>query len=149
MDLGRRSWFLILFSLAYLGIGYGSYIQTLGRQPLFIHELFPAWVRGAIWVLGACLAFYGAFMRSYPKWETAGFVGLCVPMAIRVVSYIMGALYAVEAPQEFRYTLVTLGLTGFFTFGVVLIAIMLVASWPEPHPVFLRKPPKKKKADNQ
>lgn len=133
MDLGRRSWFLILLSVAYLGIGYGAFTQGLARPPIFIHEIFPAWARLAIYVIGAAFGLAGAFMRNHAKLEIYGFVGLCIPVAIRTVSYFIGSIEAIFDPPD-RYYLLTQGPSGFFTYGLIVVIIMVVASWPEPHP---------------
>jgi hypothetical protein len=137
MDLGRRSWFMILFSILYLGVAYGAYLQIINRPPLFIHEMLPPWVRAGMWLFGATLGFTGALLRNFPRLEQYGFAGLCIPVAIRVVSYGIGMIFSIFNIQN--HDSFINGFTGFVTFGVFMAAILLVASWPEPHPEALRK----------
>lgn len=131
--LGRRSWFLILFSCAYMGIGYGSYIQPvpLGRDPIFLHEMIPGWARAAIWIVGALMGFVGAFFRRHSMLEVWGFVGIILPMGIQSVSFGLGILSASYDVKD-RHVLLITGATGFFVYTLILAAIMIVASWPEP-----------------
>lgn len=133
--IGRRGGFLLLFGIAWVAIGLAIQPPPPSRTVLFPHELIPWPARLVIWLAGAVPAIICSPMRK-PGKDRWGFILLCIPVAIRAVSYFIGVIEGLFIPEY--QSLVGIGFAGGVVYSVVLGAIMLVAGWPEPRPEIIR-----------
>lgn len=135
--IGRRGAFLLLFGVAFYTIGYSAFAFPVLRPDLkFPHEYLHPWIRLVLWCLAATIACVCAFRRA-PGKDIPGFVALCLPVAERVVSYVIGIGIALILPGY--EGLLRTGIAGAIVYLVMLFAIMVVASWPDPRPEFFGK----------
>lgn len=126
--VSRRGAFLILFGVAYILTGFSTtgYIIRNPASPL-LHEMGPIWLRALVWITAGTVAILAAFWRK-PLADTIGFTLVCVPAAFRAVSYLIGWFtYLYLGPGYGTAT----GWSAATTYGVITVAIMIVASWPD------------------
>lgn len=119
---GRRGVFQFLYGFAYLAIGYALTLPA--TTPIrFIHEMIPDWGRLLIWGTPALIAMITAFIPT-TKATVIGFTALSLPLAWRVASYsVSWLIYDLDIRPI---------VSGIIVYGVMLAALMIVASWPEP-----------------
>lgn len=134
--LGRRGLFLLCFGVTWLVIGLSVLIvpDVMANQALF-YEMFPEWLRAGLWGVTGLVAMGAAFFRR-PGQDVLGFSFLIIPSAIRGVSFLAGWIVHLTglAPGS------PIGWAGFVVYAALVIAIGVVASWPEPRlPVALVK----------
>lgn len=134
--LGRRGTFLLSFAVVWGIIGLSTIVAPvpLSNQALFFEQL-PLWVRAGLWIVGGLLALGAAFLRR-PGWDVGGFVGLAVPAAVRGVSFLIGWIVYLTGLGPGSM----IGWTGFAVYAAIVVAIMVVASWPEPPVVEIAHP---------
>jgi hypothetical protein len=135
---GRRGAFLLLFGLMFICIGYALSIpMPSASASQFLHDLLPWWARTALWAGSGVIAVIAGFVRR-PKFTIAGYTFLSLPPAERLASY---ALSWIIIDVDYR-----LAVLGSVVYGSLLIAILIVASWPEPNPINIKSilPPDKR-----
>ena len=82
--VGFRGAALLLFALAYIGIGVGVLGNPM-RESGLLHTMLPEWFRVALWVGAGVFAIVSAVIC--PRWQSIGFGVLFVPPAQRALSY--------------------------------------------------------------
>jgi hypothetical protein len=126
--LGRRGLFLLCFGVTWLVIGLSVILvpTTITNQSLF-YEMFPGWLRLGLWAVPGLVAMAAAFFRR-PGQDVLGFSFLIIPAAVRGVSFLAGwIVYLADVAPGSPF-----GWAGFVVYAALVVAIAVVASWPEP-----------------
>lgn len=113
---------MLFYGIAYVAIGYALHLP-LPREPLYIHELIPPWAKLVIWGGSGLIAIICAFI-PHVKASIVGFTLLSLPLAWRIASFVLTSIFF---PVDIRPVL-----SSSVIFGVMLSALLVVASWPEP-----------------
>lgn len=125
--LGFRGTALLLFALAYVGVGLSIPNQPPTSTVLY-DSLIPVSTRVAFWCLCALFGIFAVFYRK-PLWQGRGFGVLLLPAGERFTSYVGGMIFDVH---PLRW------LAGAAIYFILTAVLLLIAAWPEP------VPPKKK-----
>lgn len=87
--IGFRGGALILFGVAYIGVGMGIVASPAAAPELFYAHL-PVIFRALLWIGVGLFSLLAAFVEK-PRWQNAGFGALFVPTGERLAAYL-GAL---------------------------------------------------------
>ena len=127
--VGHRGRFLIAVGIAYQAQA-ASALDEWGLAP---HDLAPGWARAALWALAGLLAIVTAF-RPPGCSDRVGWLALYVPPAAWAASYLIS--FIVWATPGLTAPGVGEGYGGGLVYaavwGLVVVAILTCADWPEP-----------------
>jgi hypothetical protein len=118
--LGYRGTALLFFALVWTTVGLGVLdnpraIDATHALPL---EYLPLWFRAGLWFTAAACALTAAFWPpGNDKW---GWAVLCIPIGLRIGSYVIAAIMGW---YDVRYAVAWLTILGL---------VVLLAAWPEP-----------------
>lgn len=127
--LGRRGIVLVLFGIAWLVQGSAFFVLTdlveAGPRSFFVDRL-PIWLQGALW-LGCGVWSIVAGIRTHDN-DTNGFLAVSFMPMVSGASYLVGGIaYAFQADPLWQ-----LGILAFSVWAPIILALAVVASWPEP-----------------
>lgn len=127
--LGRRGIVLFLFGLAWLVQGAAYFILTdtiaAGPRSFFIERL-PLWLQGAMWLGSGLWSIVTSLQRH--RSDTNGFLAVSIMPMLAGASYLVGGIaYALQSNRLWE-----LGAFGFSVWAPIILALAVVASWPEP-----------------
>lgn len=124
---GRRGAFLLLWGLIFVAMGYALTIP-LNDPPTnkFLHDYLPWWFRASLWGFSGLIAIVSAWIRD-SRATITGYTFLSLPVGERLASCALSWLIL---NVDYRATIL-----GSIVYGALLVAILLVASWPEPNPI--------------
>jgi len=126
--LGRRGLILLLFGLAWLIQGSAYFIFGQMGAGIFWHERLPASVIGLLWLASGLASMVAAFIKRSQN-DTFGFLAVSGPPMVLAFSYGVG-VFTRSLIGEWQYVL--LGVLGFSIWGVITLALAVIASWHEP-----------------
>lgn len=122
--LGRRGFFLVLLGIIWIAQGVAA-ITAPGSTSYLL--LAHGWgLRAAVWIITGAVAIW---YSTRPQGEDAlGFLALYLMAAYRAVAYGVGFLmWALPNGQDGDPR----GVIGLLSWGVVIVAILIVAGWRE------------------
>lgn len=124
--VGRRGLVLLLFGLAWAIQGSAYFILGPLGSGQFMHDRLPLWVQGSLWITTGGLGMVAAVVHK-GRSDTFGFMAVtAMPMWLGI-SYLLGAVtYGWDKDSRW-----VLGLLGFSIYGIVALALSVVAAWPE------------------
>lgn len=131
---GRRATTLMLFGVCWVGVGLGVWLVPMTR---FTHSADagvltfmddPLW--GFMWMACGVTAVTTGFLRPrHPTYDEWGFNSLVVPPMVWGAAYVWSFVVAlVTSGAAGRYG----GIVGFAVFIIAVLAVLLIAGWPEP-----------------
>lgn len=117
--LGFRGTSLVFLSLVWFAVG-SRIVSNPDPDPSYALplELFPVWVRVAVWWVPALIGFCVAWMST--AHGRLGFVALVIPASLRGFSFTAALPWHIELWIE---AVVWLGIVGY---------ILTLSAWPEP-----------------
>ena len=125
--VGRRGLVLLLFGLAWLMQGAAHFLLgEMGTGEGFWHERLPVNVQGALWAVTGLTSIVCALMHRV-RADTFGFLAVTAMPMFQGISYLVGAVTFALLGDP----LWILGALGFSIWGVIALALGVVASWPE------------------
>lgn len=129
--LGRRGIVLALFGLAWVIQGLGTFaLHTPVPTPSseVWHQNIPWQVMGSLWLFGGFLSI--AFATRHRKQsDTIGFLAVSLVPMFLAGSYLVSFLTWMFTWGDQGWPI---GFIGFAIWGVVVTALAVIASWPEP-----------------
>lgn len=124
--MGKRGLTLLLFGIAWLIQGIAVIIYGDIGSGLFWHERLSPVLLGAMWMTSAVLSAVAAFMKRHRN-DTFGFIAVSSMPMLLAASYGIGAVTRVFLGDPMWL----LGVLGFSVWGVITLALGVIASWPE------------------
>lgn len=125
--LGRRGAALAFLGVLWICTGLSTWLVPPSSSYLLLSD--GEILRGGAWVATGIVALLHAPRRQ--GHDALGFLALYLMPAYRVIAYGLGFLdwvaHGVGGPGDPR------GLVGVLAWLVVLVFVVLVAGWPEPH----------------
>lgn len=120
--LGYRGLALVLFALAFVGIGVGL-PSAPPAPPELLYSLIPLPIRVGVWIGCGVVALAGALSHR-ETWQDRGFAVLLVPLlGERLLSYVGAVLVEDDTLRWF---------SGGFVWFLFSGLVTLIAAWPEP-----------------
>lgn len=125
--LGRRGAALALLGVVYVAFGIQIALVPAAPDPtsFYLHTWLPMPVRVLTWVVPGLLALWAAFRRG-PDKDGFGFVGLVVPLVIRIASFAW-SFVAFLAGAGDRAD----GLIRSLLYLALLGLVLIIAGWAE------------------
>lgn len=126
--LGRRGLVLSLFGVAWLIQGSAFFVlpgMGGGSSGFWVDQL-PQHVRGGLWLIAGTLSLVAA-LQTRRKSDTFGFLAVSSMPLILTASFFMGFVARVVTGDPTW----VVGLLGFSIWGVIALALGVIASWPE------------------
>jgi hypothetical protein len=127
--MGRRGLVLFLFGAAWVVQGLSFFLledMVAGQPAYFLIDRLPLAVQGSLWIISGAVSI-GASLRPRRENDTLGFLAVSGMPILLVASFLVGTItYALLGSPVW-----VLGILGFFAWGPIILALAVIASWPE------------------
>ncbi|GAA1436256.1 hypothetical protein GCM10009616_35630 [Microlunatus lacustris] len=115
--VGFRGGALILFGVAYVGVGMGIVASPAAAPELFYSQL-PVIFRALLWIGVGLFSLLAAIVEK-PRWQNAGFGALFVPTGERLAAYLGALVDPID-----NALIVAIGTAFLFLMVCILVGLM-------------------------